>query len=305
MGIQVGRHGKVSSLSIIEYNSYIANRLSKRLEDLGIKVDYLSQLGVLYNNNEVLPNLFNLKNKNSFKYSYVVNCAGSNRKFCEKFPSEGIFQTKEIIYKIHEILEYGLAKNVLHFSTIHVFGGVNYKYNKPTEFACPNDAYGNSHMIAENSLVQKLGLTENKKNFTILRLPNIFGYSSKMFGETAHLFGNQIIEMACKGLIELKAKNNISLNLFPLGLLCDFVINECIKDKYLGKTINLYHEGPTKILDYIKKISYHTQFRLVSNISTETPIYPSCKSDIQFSDFWSHFDNEIYEIFLYFQKKWK
>ena len=111
--------------------------------------------------------------------------------------------------------------------------------------------------------------------------------------------------MACKGVIELKAKNNITLNLFPLGLLCDFVINECIKGKHLGQTLNLYPERPTKILDYVKKISYHTQFRIVSEISVETPIYPDCTSDILFSDFWSYFDNEIYETFLYFQKKWK
>ena len=181
-------------------------------------------------------------------------------------------------------------------------GGVNFRYNKPRAFACPNDAYGNSHIIAENHLIDKLSLPKYRKNFTILRLPNIFGHSNKMYGETAHLFGNQVIEMACKGLIELKAKNNITLNLFPLGLLCDFVINECIKGKHLGQTLNLYPERPTKILDYVKKISYHTQFRIVSEISVETPIYPECTSDILFSDFWSYFDNEIYETFLYFQK---
>ena len=122
-----------------------------------------------------------------------------------------------------------------------------------------------------------------------------------MFGETAHLFGNQIIEMACKGVIELKAKNNITLNLFPLGLLCDFVINKCIKGKYLGQTINLYPDKPTKILDYVKKISYYTKFRMVSNISGETPIYPKCLQ-MYYLDFWSHFDNEICKLFIFSKK---
>ena len=123
MGNQVGRHGNVNTLLIIGYNSYIANRLSQRFKIAGINVDFLSQSGVLYNNNnEVLANLFNRKNKNSLKYSYIINCAGPDRKFCEKYPSEAIHRRK-IIYKIHKILEYGLAKTFYIF-LVFMFWGV-------------------------------------------------------------------------------------------------------------------------------------------------------------------------------------
>tara|TARA_A100001015_G_C14937146_1_gene690956 strand:+ start:820 stop:1212 length:393 start_codon:yes stop_codon:yes gene_type:complete len=117
---QVGRRGNVPTLLIIGYKSYIANRLSQHLKRAGINVDFLSQSGKMYSNNKVLTETSILKHRNSLKYSFIINCAGPDRNFCKQFPSDGIRRRKEIIYKICQLIDYGIAKNVLHLSTIHV-----------------------------------------------------------------------------------------------------------------------------------------------------------------------------------------
>ena len=305
MGNLVGRRGKSKSVLIVGRHSYVANRISDHFKNIKIKTDFLSHSGDFYTNNKVVNNLFNNKNNNSFKYSYIINCAGPDREFCLKHPLEGIKRRKQIIYKICDMLDYGLAENVLHFSSIHVFSGINSGNQIPKPFACPNDPYGFSHILAENLLIENLSQKKYEKNFTIFRLPNLFGHSKKMLGNSLGLFGNQIINMACEGLVRLKAKTNNAINLFPLGLLCKIVEKEYLESNFLGQTINLYPERPTKILDYLKKINKYTEFFLESNISDETPNYPNYISDIKYNNFDCSFDNEVYETFLFFQKKCK
>ena len=303
---RAGKSGNAQAILIVGHKSYIANRLCQHFERDGTEVQFLSQSGNVYcKNNKLLPELLVKKNRNSFKYSHIINCAGPDRDFCIKFPEMGITRRKQVLYKIFKLIEYGLAENIMHLSTIHVFGGVNSKDQNPKSFACPNDPYGYSHVIAENELIEQFSSTKYKNNFTILRLPNLFGHSKKMLAGPLGLFGNETIYMACKGLVKLKAKKNYAINLFPLGLLCDMIVKECIEQKYLGQTINLYPERPTKILDYVNQINKHTQFDIESKILVETPRHSNNISDIQFNNFESYFDYEVYETFLFFQKKCK
>ena len=189
--------------------------------------------------------VFDYKKKIPRKIDLLINVAGPNSKYCDKYPKKAIEQRIEINKKILEIIKNEYVKNYIYISTIHVYEkkkSIDEKSNLNH-----NNAYSKSHIESEKFIMQKISKLCCTR---ILRVSNCFGYSRNNNCNSWNLVINNIVKnIFLKKKILILSKENFYRDYISVYYLIYF-INIILKQKVKYKILNVSSNQP-KLLSSI------------------------------------------------------
>ena len=208
--------------------------------------------------------LYNSKNSNDARYktfdTIVICCIPAVKWFANKFPNKD----DEVIDYIKNIFKTITANHVILISTIDIYDTTN---NKSNEHTLIN--YNNNHTYGKNRYLFEVFIKEHFINYTIIRLPALFGQGLKK---------NIIYDLINNNNINV-ISTNTSFQWYNLEWLkedIDICINNHIKECNLFTepldTIHIlnlfnynYTNNPQTIVNYDTNTKYSAFFNSTTN----------------------------------------
>lgn len=197
---------------------------------------------------------FSLKNTSfaNAKIDLLIHLAAAKGDFMlsdDDFFNDNVLATQEVV----KILEKLKIKNVIHYSTVSVYGHNNNLKNEQAKLN-PNNAYGSTKLQSEKLLIK--WFRKNKSNLTILRPSVIYGINNyaNMYNLISLLNTKFPIMIGNGNYVKsmIAIENLVDITLFTIKRLNKLQIYNCTDEPYptLKEVINYI----TEIKDFNKPV---------------------------------------------------
>jgi nucleoside-diphosphate-sugar epimerase len=173
--------------------------------------------------------------KNLENIDAIIHLVGMNKVECEKKKKKSLVFKEKVTLNIIKACKYNKIKKLIYLSSSKVYKDFQKKSVNEKSKLDKVDPYSLSHLLAE-----KIILSENIENYTIIRASNIFGiFEKKKYGEQKNNLVHSLIDEAIKyNSITLK-NPNIKKNFLPISILIANIKLILNSNKYDGKIMNL------------------------------------------------------------------
>ena len=249
--------------------------------------------------------VYNYKDKIPKKVDLIINVAGPDRDYCNKYTKKCIKDRININKKILNIIKKKKVKKYIHISTIHVYKKsilIDEKSNLDRK-----NSYSLSHINSENFIINNF----SNCNYIIFRVSNCFGHPIVKNKNCWKLVINNIVKnIFVKKKIVINSKENFFRDYIGISYLIS-IIKHYMKLKLRNEIINICSEKPISIIKFCKIIKknyeeiFNKEIRIEQNIKKSGKIYKikskkvrkKIKNKIDF-----FFQKDLTELLLYCKK---
>jgi len=196
--------------------------------------------------------------KNLKNIDAVIHLVGMNKKMCEKKHTQSLAFKKKTTLNIVKACKYNRIKKLIYLSSSQVYKDFQKKsINEKSELDKVHP-YSLSHLLAE-----KIILSEDIENYTIIRASNIFGlFEIKKYGEQKNNLVHSLFDEAIKFNSITLNNPNIKKNFLPISILIANIKLILNSNKYDRTIMNLGFKSMT--LYSLSKI-IKNRFKILKN----------------------------------------
>lgn len=196
--------------------------------------------------------------KNLKNIDAVIHLVGMNKKMCEKKHTQSLAFKKKTTLNIVKACKYNRIKKLIYLSSSQVYKDFQKKsINEKSELDKVHP-YSLSHLLAE-----KIILSEDIENYTIIRASNIFGlFKIKKYGEQKNNLVHSLFDEAIKFNSITLNNPNIKKNFLPISILIANIKLILNSNKYDRTIMNLGFKSMT--LYSLSKI-IKNRFKILKN----------------------------------------
>lgn len=228
---------------------FVGLNLQKYFSKLNFNIHLIDRVDCIkknYNKINLGEFNFNLKNTSfgDIKIDLLIHLAAAKGDFMlsdNDFYKDNVLATKEIVKILNELK----IKNVIHYSTVSVYGHNNKFKNEDAKLS-PNSVYGSTKLESENLLVKWHKNT--KANLTILRPSVIYGLNNyaNMYNLISILKSRFPVMIGSGNYVKsmIAIENLVDITIFTMNRLSKLQIYNCTDEPYpkLREVINYISE---------------------------------------------------------------
>jgi len=196
--------------------------------------------------------------KNLENIDAVIHLVGMNKAACKKKNTKNLKFKEKATFNIIKACKHNKIKKLIYLSSSQVYKDFQKKPINEKSKLDKVDTYSLSHLLAE-----KIIMSENIENYTIIRASNIFGlYEKKNVGEQRNNLVHSLIDEAIKYSTITLNNPNIKKNFLPISILIANIKLILNSNKYDRKIMNLGFKSMT-LYNLAKMIK--NRFKILKN----------------------------------------
>ena len=234
---------KINKILIIGGSGYLGSRIAYYLADFfKIVITYNKNINFLkktFENKKIKSVKLDITNysqciKKIKKFDYIIHLASLDENESKKNEKKSLLINTLGTYNIVSACKKNKIKNLIYFSTLHIYGNFNNILNI-TENLLPNpqNSYAQTHYFAEKYIT---AANEKKEiNGIIFRLSNGYGYPlSKKINRWTLIFNDCCKQAMLKNKIHLNSNGKPIRNFISIEEIC-FFLKSLILNKYFNQ----------------------------------------------------------------------
>lgn len=222
-------------------SGYIGNILSKSLsKSFFIVAGSQKKIQPLFKKKNIKYKIINYGSVKSLKKNLenidaVIHLVGMNKEECKKKNTKSLAFKEKVTLNIVKACKHNKIKKLIYLSSSQVYKDFQKKSINEKSKLDKVDPYSLSHLLAE-----KIILSENIENYTIIRASNIFGlFEKKKYGEKKNNLVHSLFDEAIKYSTITLNNPNIKKNFLPISILIANIKLILNSNKYDRKIMNL------------------------------------------------------------------